>query len=84
MTINTPAGEISDRRVISYDDYLRLLGLLTLAADHRRALEDITRSAAGITLEDYTAGHTDEAVWSGTIDADELLRRLGITVTPRE
>lgn len=82
-TINTPHGPVADRRAISYDDYLRLLGLLTLAADHRRALEAITRSAGAITLEGNLAGHTDEAVWSG-LSVDELLERLGITVAPRK
>lgn len=81
--INTPNGPAPDRQVISYDDYLRLLGLLTIAADHRRALEAITRSAAAITAEDGLAGHADEAVWNG-LSVDDLLKRLGIVVAPRE
>lgn len=84
MTINTPTGPAPQARVISYNDYLRLLGLLTLAADHRRAMEDIARSAVAITAEggDY-ADHTEEAVWSD-LSADELLRRLDIAVAPKE
>jgi hypothetical protein len=38
-------------RTIGYDDYLRLCGLLTLAADHRTALEAIGAARLWIALK---------------------------------
>ena len=61
-----------------YDDYLRLTGLLTLAADHRKILEAIERSACAITgqqVED--GGHTSDAIWTPGYSTDRLLRLLG-------
>jgi len=67
---------------MSYDDYLRLTGLLTLAADHRKALDAIERSACAITGDrPEDSGHTSDAVWGGRDStAAELLRLLGIPV----
>ena len=78
------------KTTISYDDYLRLVGLLTLARDYNRALNDILHSALAITGEyddnDATGeyyGHTGDAVYDDDGgDADALLRRLGISVDP--
>ena len=75
---------------ISQDDYLRLVGLLTLARDHNRALSDIRLSAVAITGEyDDTGlggevyGHTGDAVYDDNGgNADALLRKLGIKVDP--
>lgn len=78
------------KTAISQDDYLRLVGLLTLAADHCRALRDIERAACGITGdEDDVGSHTGDAVWGGDRTADQLLDVIGITVeqpttTPQE
>jgi hypothetical protein len=70
------------KKTISQDDYLRLLGLLTLAADHRKALEAIERSACAITSVAPEAGtHTSDTVWGGyLLSTDELLSLLDITV----
>ena len=73
---------------ISYDDYLRLVGLLTLAKDHNRALADIRHSALAITgeyddieVQGEYYGHTSDAVYDdNSNDANALLRKLGITV----
>lgn len=68
-------------KIISYDDYLRLVGLLTLAADHRKAMADIHRSACAITGEEpYAGGHTDDAIWGDTYDLRRLLEVLDIDV----
>ena len=75
---------------ISGDDYLRLVGLLTLAHDHNRVLNDIRRSAVAITGEyddsDFGSevyGHTGDAVYDDNGgSADALLRKLGIAVAP--
>jgi hypothetical protein len=67
-------------KTISHNDYLRLLGLLKLAEDHCKALEDIERSAIAL-LGDEKGGHTGDTVWGGIKrTADELLKLLGIDV----
>lgn len=76
-------------KIISRDDYLRLVGLLTLAADHRKALDDINRSACALTGE-APGYHTTDTVWGGyQHSADDLLHLLGMRVeqpstTPEE
>lgn len=68
-------------KTITYDDYLRLVGLLTLAADHRKALGDIERSAAAITGDRPEAGgHTSDAVWTDGYDAQRLMDLIEISV----
>ena len=65
---------------ITYDDYLRLLGLLTLAKDYNAKLDDILRAAEVITGEKPEfGGHTSDAVYGETSMSD-LLKRLNITV----
>jgi len=72
------------KKTITHDDYLRLVGLLTLARDHNRMLKEIERSAARITGEtdehsdDYFGITSDAVVCDYT--ASDLLGRLGITV----
>lgn len=66
---------------MTYDDYIRLTGLLTLAADHRRMLSAIERSACAITGQEIEAGgHTSDAVWVEDITPQRLLELLGIPV----
>jgi hypothetical protein len=67
-------------KTISQDDYLRLVGLLTLASDHRKAPRDIERSACAIT-DEKPNGHTSDTVWGGYLhSADDLLYLLDLTV----
>lgn len=65
---------------MTYDNYLRLIGLLTLAADHRKMMQALERSACAITGDDVDGGHTADAIWGDTHDAASLLRVLGIPV----
>jgi hypothetical protein len=68
-------------KTLTYDDYLRLCGLLTLAADHRRMLQAIERSACAITgqaIED--GGHTSDAIWGEGYSPERLMELLGIPV----
>lgn len=66
---------------LTYDDYLRLTGLLTLAADYRKMLDAIEQSACAITGQTPLAGgHTSDAVWVDGYSADRLLQLLGIPV----
>jgi hypothetical protein len=71
---------------ITPEQRLMLIGLLTLAADHRKSLEDIERSVATIIGEPYESpgcpgcGRSGDFVWSNEGSADVLLEREGITV----
>lgn len=68
------------KKTISQDGYLCLVGLLTLAAGHRKVLTDIAHSATRL-LGSVSMGHVGDVVWGGTErSADELLDVLGITV----
>lgn len=76
----------NNKKTITRDDYLRLVGLLTLARDHNRVLRDIEHSVAGLVgAEDDSSGgssyygHASDAVYSD-YTADEMLGRLEITV----
>lgn len=84
MSINTPNGPASDRAIISHDDYVRLVGLLTLASDYRQRLTAIERSLAALVGE-AEGGHASDAVWGGyDLTADQLLGLVGLTVAPQE
>lgn len=75
---------------ITQDDYLRLVGLLALAKDHNKFLDEIERSAARILkLEDEDEGgggrpyfgHLSDAVYgSGAENAAALLELMEIAV----
>lgn len=70
--------------IIPHDTFLRLLGLLTLAADHRKALEDIERSACKL-LGQAPGGHVGDEVWGGIQrGAKGLVAVLNIQVQPPE
>lgn len=72
-------------KTISYDDYLRLVGLLTLAADHRKALGDIERSACALTGQTPGAGgHTSDEIWGQERGVQGLLEVLDIVVQKEE
>lgn len=71
-------------KTITENDYLRIVGLLTLARDHNDKLADIARSVAGIVGEDFEeaaigGNHSGDAVY-GDYPAAELLRKLEIRV----
>ena len=68
-----------EREVLSREDYYKLTGLLTLAAEHNRALVVIERAARKITKEDDDMGHTSDAIFQGYA-VDVLLEKLGIEV----
>jgi hypothetical protein len=69
---------------ISRTDYLKLVGLMTLAAGYSAKLRDIERAAAEITGEPDQGsgyyGHTSDTAHDREPDVDYLLERLGITV----
>jgi hypothetical protein len=73
--------EYGMKQTITYDDYLRLCGLLKLAADHRHELELIDRTACAL-FGIATGSLVSDEVWAGSPhgDAEPLLAVLGITV----
>lgn len=61
--------------------YIQLVGLLTLAENHRRQLEEIERAVKGICDTSDTRGYVSDAVWSGERTADYLAQLYKIPVT---
>ena len=59
------------------DDHLKLVGLLALATQHKKALDDIGRAICDIVkVEKWEdGGHVTDAIYAG-YSADELLREL--------
>lgn len=77
---------LSAREHISEGERLMLIGLLTLAKSHNKALRDIETAAYSITREVDREGalvdgmgHTSDALFCD-YEVDDLLRRLGLTV----
>lgn len=64
--------------IISYDDYLKLRGLLTLADDHRRSMEQIEGSVKRLLQTDSDI--VSDEVWGFHRGPDDLLKRLEIRV----
>lgn len=72
-------------RTIKRTDYYALVGLLTLAVQHSRALRHIETAAGELLGEasdngDY--GHVSDAIYGLDPNADLLLGRLGIGIEP--
>lgn len=76
-------------RTITNNQFLQLIGLMTLAVHHDKAMKDITDAALAITKETNRdgylegLGHTYDAVWTTGDPMDrvrEMMRRLDIRV----
>jgi hypothetical protein len=65
-------------KTIPRSDYYKLVGLLTIAAQHEAALKEIEKATLSITGDEEN-GHTSDAVY-GSRTVDELLKLLKITV----
>ena len=64
---------------IKRQDYFALVGLLTIAKQHRDALDEIEKAVmklVGESEEDYHQGHSGDAVWAGDISAVDLLKKV--------
>jgi hypothetical protein len=70
------------KSTISYDDYLKLVGLLAIAQSHNKQVRILVRVARSLT-PDLDCGHTDDAAWCDET-AEELLRKLDIAILPAE
>jgi hypothetical protein len=71
----------TDKTELSYDDFLRLEGLLTLARDIEAQSQAILRSVRGITGETDPNGHSADAIYNG-YTARQLLEKLDVSVLP--
>lgn len=71
---------------ISYDTYLKALGLFTLANEHDRKCREF-QAACGALLGLEDGSHVDDAIYSthnaSVKDFDEALQRSKITVEPK-
>lgn len=70
----------TEKTEISYDDYLRLEGLLTIGRDLEQQTERVIQSIRGILGEDEN-GHAADAVYNG-YTARVLLEKSDIDVLP--
>jgi hypothetical protein len=67
-------------RTITYDDYLKLFGLIALARECRQRLTEIEDTACKL-LGDHPSGHTSDVIWGGMDHSPtKLLSLLGISV----
>lgn len=66
------------KSTITKNEYLQLVGLLTLAKKHNQVLRDISQSAALIT-GDEEHGHTDDAIYCD-YPVEDLLKLAKITI----
>lgn len=67
--------------MIEYEEFLKLVGLLTLSKTYVKELEFIEKSLRNITGELEECGHCMDATYSD-YTAVELLNKLGIKVKP--
>lgn len=82
----------NERKTISHDDYLKLLGLALIIKQHQAALVQLGYAVNSIVNEktDYESGngpywdggHVGEFVCDKEPDASDLLRKLEIDVLP--
>ena len=70
----------TDKTEITETEKLQLIGLLVLAKAGNERMKDILSAVMAITGEQGDMGHSSDAVYSD-YTADELLEKLGITVS---
>lgn len=66
-------------KTITKSEYLQLIGLLKVAEGYNAMLRSVAEAVRLITGEEDDLGHSSDAVYSDS-SADELLKKLGITV----
>jgi hypothetical protein len=72
---------------ITQEEYWQLVGLLTLARQHKQMVDEIEKAMRKITGEKDVYGHCGDAIWEndGVSTAVDLLERLNIKVNaPKE
>lgn len=71
---------VTETKTISRSDYLKLVGVLTLAQSHNKALKDLEKIAAELVGEEHEYGGLSSDAVYGERDADSLLGGLNITI----
>lgn len=70
-------------KTIKKEDYLKLVGLLTIAEAHYLAFSFIEKTIANLLGEKKELGgygHISDMLWCGEFDADSLLEKMDIKV----
>jgi hypothetical protein len=67
---------------ITKEEYLQLVGLLTLARQHKKMVDEIEEAMKQVIGEEADYGHCGDAIWEndGTYTANDLLKKLKIKV----
>lgn len=71
------------KATISQNEYLQLIGLLTLAKSHVDTQNQIAAAVAELIGQEGDRGHAQDAVWS-PYTADELLEKMEIKVVKQK
>jgi hypothetical protein len=79
MSTDDASTEPTTKTIVTVNERLQLIGLLTLAARHNAALKEIKTAVRELVGEVDEDGHAVDAVYNDDT-ADELLRRLKLTV----
>jgi hypothetical protein len=69
---------------ISRNEYLQLVGLLTVSRRHVRLIQEIAAAIGEVVGDpnDNEGGWIGDAVWDANPDVDQMLERMKITVEP--
>lgn len=66
-------------KLISKNEYHRLVGLMALAERHNKTLVELEAAAREITGEVDDMGHTSDAIYGNT-SVDELMKRVDLRI----
>ena len=70
------------KKVITQSEKMQLLGLLTLAREHRKIVVLAERASADILEhEDEYLDHYSDAIWDDSISLDNVLKNMKIKVS---
>ena len=67
------------RKAITKNEYLQLIGLMTIARQYYKKQADCEQAMADIFESDETYGHWTDAIWDGAT-VDNLLKRMKVEV----
>lgn len=65
---------------MSKSEYYQVVGLLVLAKRKKDEMEEIVKALMELTGELVDYGRCSDFAWGGNTNADDLLRKLNLTV----
>jgi len=78
---------MTHKKEISYDKYLKFLGLCVLAQEYKIKFEEIEKASAEllkIEEEEYGGyGHLSDGLYELQIDPKNILKKLGIKIASK-